>query len=87
MYLHTTYKRPCIRIRLCSSKGILYSECGLVQPFLFRIQLCQVSVCFKLVTLRQNLTLSFGGSSLVRSRSLPTSLTVVGSKIYTLWIL
>jgi len=44
MCLHTTYKRPCIRIILCSSDRIMYSECGLVQPFLFCIQLYQLSV-------------------------------------------
>jgi len=47
MCLHTTYKRSCIRIIMYSSDRVMYSECGLVQPFLFRIQLYQVrvSVC------------------------------------------
>jgi len=34
--LHTKYKRPCIRI-MCSSDRVIYSECGSVEPFLFRI--------------------------------------------------
>jgi len=42
MCLHNTYKISCIRIIMCSSDRVMYSECGLVQPFLFRIQLYQV---------------------------------------------
>jgi len=37
-------KRSCIRIIMCSSDRVMYSECGLVQPFLFRIQLYKVRV-------------------------------------------
>jgi len=44
MLLHTTYKRPSIRIIRCTSNKVMYSECGLVQPFLFRIQLYQARV-------------------------------------------
>jgi len=44
MCLHTTYKRPCVRIIMCFSDRVMYSKCGLVQPFLFRIELYQVRV-------------------------------------------
>jgi len=45
--VHTIHKWPCIRIIMCSSDKVIYSECGLLQPFLFRIQLykVRVSVC------------------------------------------
>jgi len=47
MCLHTTYKRPCIRLIMYFSNKVMYSECDLVQPFLFHIQLYEVrvSVC------------------------------------------
>ena len=44
MSFHTTYNSSCISIIMCSSDKVMYIECGLVQPFLFRIQLYQVRV-------------------------------------------
>ena len=37
MCLCTKYKSPYIRITRCSSNKVMYSGCGLVQLFLFRI--------------------------------------------------
>jgi len=42
MCLRTTYKRPYIIIMHCFSTKVMYSGCGLVQLFLFRLQLYQV---------------------------------------------
>ena len=44
MCLRTTYKKPCILFIRCISNKVMYSGCGLVQLFLFRLQLYQVRV-------------------------------------------
>ena len=75
-----------IRIIRCSSNKVMYDRCGLVQLFLFRIQLYVVRVpveCSNLIALRQIPTASFAGSSLVRSLGLPASLTVGSRESYT----
>ena len=64
----------------------MYDRCGLVQLFLFRIQLYVVKVpveCSNLIALRQIPTASFAGSSLVRSLGLQASLTVGSRESYT----
>jgi hypothetical protein len=68
MCLRTTYKRPYILIMHCLSTKVMYSGCGLVQLFLFRIQLCPVRVpvcmCGPAQPPRQTPTLSFVNSTL-----------------------
>jgi len=44
MCFHTTNKRPGIRIFRCFKNTVVYSKCGLVEPFLFRIEIHQVRV-------------------------------------------
>jgi len=65
----------------------MYSGFGLVQLFLFRLQLYQVKVPVCMFGPAQptkaNTLPNFAGNSVVRSRSLPASLTVVRPKSYT----
>jgi len=48
MCLCPTYKRPYIRFSRCPSNKVMYSMCGVVQLFLFRVQLYQVRMSVRM---------------------------------------
>ena len=86
MCLHT-YKRPRIRIIMCSSDRVMYSECGFgtAVPISYRVIPGKSFSVHVLTCLPRgkHQPPSFGSSSLVRCHNSPASLVVVSRKSYT----